>query len=90
LQEVRTWLQQQKATTHAAGTPQALQGPPQAIDRFVVDVTLNRERVVLTYFVLRQAAGGVTAVARLLPADVAALTREAERIVRSVQLTRPQ
>jgi hypothetical protein len=90
VQEVRTWLQQQKATLLSAEPPRPVQAGPPSVERFSLDVMLNRERVVLTYFVVRQGAGGVTVVARLLPADLASLAREAERIARSIQVTRPQ
>ncbi|MCC6420169.1 MAG: hypothetical protein IT429_18190 [Gemmataceae bacterium] len=88
LQEVQGWLRQQKAVPSAIDQPRQIQPAPQAIERFSVDVVLNKERVVLTYFVVRQALGGATIVARLLPADLANLTREAEEVARSVQITR--
>ncbi|MCI0463082.1 MAG: hypothetical protein L0Z62_39550 [Gemmataceae bacterium] len=88
MKEVGTWLQQQKATPTKVESPRTIQGPPQAVDRFAVDVVLSRERVVLTYFVIRQQMGGATIVARLLPNDLAALSREAERVARSVQITK--
>ncbi len=78
MKEVGAWLQQQKAIPTKAEAPLRIQGPPQTVDRFVVDVMLNRERVVLTYFVIQQQLGGATIVARLLPNDLAALSRVAQ------------
>jgi hypothetical protein len=40
----------------------------------------------MDYYVLRQAPGGATLAARLLPADLAGLQKEVERIARSVQI----
>jgi hypothetical protein len=90
LQESRTYLQQQKATIVGSQAPQAIQAAPQAVERFSLDVQLGKERVTMVYFVVRQAQGGATIAARLVQQDAAALGREAERVARSVQITRQQ
>jgi hypothetical protein len=88
LQEVQAWLKEQKATPTAMDKPAVVQGPPNTVERFAVDVVLNKERVILAYFVVRQPLGGATIVARLLPNDLQALAREAERVAKSVQITK--
>jgi hypothetical protein len=42
----------------------------------------------LDYFVVRQASGGATLAARLLPADQATMRKEVEAIARSVRVTK--
>jgi hypothetical protein len=89
LQEARNYLQSQKATILGQQAPRVVQAGAQTVERFDLDTTMGGQRVLLVYFVLRQAVGGATLVARLLPGDVAALSGEVERIARSVRLTRP-
>jgi hypothetical protein len=65
-----------------------VQAAPLLVERFALDMTMGGRRELLVYFVIRQAGGGATLVARLLPADAAALSGEVERIARSVRITR--
>ncbi len=88
LQEARTYMTQQKGTILGQDPPQTIQGAPRTVERFALDVKVNNERVLLAYFVIRQANGGATLVARLLRDDRAALVRDVERIARSVEVTR--
>jgi hypothetical protein len=90
LQESRDWLQKQKATVLRADGPQTLQGLPRALEHFSLDAEANRQRFLMDYFVLQQAAGGATIAARLLPTDLPGLRRDVERIARSVLITRKQ
>ena len=90
LQESRAWLVQQKAAVLRADGPRTLQGPPQGLENFSLDVDASRQRFLMDYYVIRQAAGGATLAARLLPADQANLQRDVLRIARSVQITRKQ
>ena len=62
---------------------------PLTVERFDLDIRMGGQRELLVYFVIRQANGGATLTARLLPGDVAALSGEVERIARSVRITRP-
>jgi hypothetical protein len=89
-QESRAWLVQQKATVLRADGSRTLQGPPHSLENFSLDVDASRQRFLMDYFVIRQAAGGATLAARLLPADQANLQRDVLRIARSVQITRKQ
>jgi hypothetical protein len=84
-QEARTWLTQQKANVFRMDNPKAL-GP--ALDNFAVDAEINKQRVILDYYVLRHTQGGATAVARLSPTDLVNLRKDVERIVKSVQFTK--
>jgi hypothetical protein len=90
LKESRDWLAQQKATVLRADGPHRLPDLPQALEYFSLDVEANRQRFQMTYYVIRQAAGGATLAARLLPTDLPGLQRDVQRIARSVQITRPQ
>ena len=89
LQEARNYLQSQKATLVGQTAPRVVQAGALTVERFDLSATMGGQRVLLVYFVLRQATGGATLVARLLPDDVAALSGEVERIARSVRLLRP-
>jgi hypothetical protein len=84
-QEVRTWLTQQKAVVHRMDQPRVLAA---GVDNFAVDADINKQRIVLDYYVVRQNGGGATAVARLAPADLVSLRKDVDRIVKSVQITR--
>jgi hypothetical protein len=87
--EVRHWLEQQKAKVFRLDQPQRVTGAAHELERFTADVELAGQRVVLDYYVARQANGGATLTARLLPADLASLQADLDRIARSVTITRP-
>lgn len=89
LQEARTYLQKQKAVLVGQQAPRLVQAAPLSVERFDLEATMGGQRVLLVYFVVRQANGGATLTARLLPDDMPALAREVERIARSVRITRP-
>jgi hypothetical protein len=84
-QEARTWLTQQKANVFRMDNPKAL---TPTLDNFAVDAEINKQRMVLDYYVLRHTQGGATAVARLAPGDLANLRKDVDRSVRSVQFTK--
>ncbi len=50
---------------------------------------MSGQRILMAYYVARQAEGGVTGAARLLPRDAAALQKEVDGIARSIRITRP-
>ena len=89
LTESRDWLQKQKARIVRIVPPQAVQAAPLALEHFALETEMGGQKVIMDYYVARQAAGGVTLAARLLPKDAAALQREVEGIARSLRLTRP-
>jgi hypothetical protein len=86
-QEAKGWLTQQKANVFRMEQSRTLAA---GLEGFAVDAEINKQRIVLDYYVLRQAPGGATAVARLAPADLVNLRKDIDRILKSVQLTRPQ
>jgi hypothetical protein len=89
LTESRDWLQKQKARIVRIVPSQAVQAAPAALEHFALETEMAGQKVVMDYYVARQAAGGVTLAARLLPKDAATLQREVEGIARSLRLTRP-
>jgi hypothetical protein len=86
--EVQDWLVQQKGKILQADPPRR---PVLATDpeSFAFDVELAGQRVIMSYFVIHQAAGGATLAARLLPADRAGMQADLERIVRSLTISEP-
>jgi hypothetical protein len=86
LLESTDYLRQQKLTIGRTEPPRRLQGPPQEIDHFVLEVQdAGSAGTRLAYYVLRQAGGGATIAARI-PANDPGRGDEVDRIVRSVTL----
>src|SRR5262249_15303544 len=79
----RDYWQKQGARVRAAAPPRRVQAAPRELEQFALDVEAGGQRVLMDYYVARQAAGGATLAARLLEADRARLRREVERIARS-------
>ena len=88
--ESRAYLGQQKARILRADPPQRITGPPNELDRFTLDADIMDQRVMMDYFVVRQPAGGATAAARLLANRLAETRKEAERIARSMTISKRQ
>jgi hypothetical protein len=86
LAESRDYLQKQQARVLRADPPRPVQA---GLEQFALEVEVMKQRVVMEYYVVKQPAGGATLAARLLPADLAALRKEVERVARSVTVTRP-
>jgi hypothetical protein len=89
LAESRTYLQQQKAKVLRADAVRAVRGSPRGLEHFALEVEVMAQRAVMDYYVIRQPPGGATLAARLLPADLANLQKDVERIARSVELREP-
>jgi hypothetical protein len=87
LAESQTYLQGQKAKVLRTDAPRRLQAAPQELDQFGLEVEVGGQRVQMDYYVARQARGGVTVAARLLPGDLASLRKEVEDIARSLTVT---
>jgi hypothetical protein len=87
LAESQEWLQKQKAKVLGIARPRQLRGKPQEVEHFAIEVEMGGKRALLDYYVLRQAAGGATLAARLLPDDLANLRKEVERLARSVAIS---
>ncbi len=78
-QEVTAWLKKEKATVQAASAPCAVQGPPRTLEHFGVQIEVQKQVAVMDYYVLRQAAGGATVAARVLPQHAKEVRTEVER-----------
>ncbi|HJT78451.1 MAG TPA: hypothetical protein VJ739_14705 [Gemmataceae bacterium] len=88
LAESRNYLQEQKARVLRIDPPRAVQAAPREVEQFGLEVEVMGQRVQMDYYVARQAGGGATLAARLLPGDLANLRKEVEGIARSLTLTR--
>jgi hypothetical protein len=88
MKESRDWLGQQKARVLRQENPRRIQNAPHGLDQFGMDAEVARQRVWLDYYVARQAPGGATLAARLLPKDLAALRKDVDAIARSVRITK--
>jgi hypothetical protein len=89
LAESKAFLQQQKAKILRTGQVQRIRAGPQEWEHFVLEAEVGGQRVGMDYYVIRQASGGATLAARLLPADLAALQNDVERVARSLVVGRP-
>jgi hypothetical protein len=90
LAESRDYLEKQKAKVLRIQPPQKLQGPPQELEQFALEIEMGGQPAAMVYYIVRQGLGGATLAARLLPTDPAAMQKDVERIARSVTLTAPQ
>ena len=81
--EVRNWLNQQKATIYKIHPYPTSPG----VEHFAIDANVMKERVWLDYYIVRQPQGGATVAARLLPSDLANLQRDVQRVIGSLQVT---
>lgn len=86
LAESREYLEKQKVRILNVDPPQQIQPAPQELDHFVLHVEIEGKRVVMDYYVLRQAQGGATLVARLLPAGLAQLQKEVAEMAKSATI----
>lgn len=89
LAESRGWLKEQKATVVREYAPQTLQAAPRQLEHFAISADMMGQRAFLDYYVVRQALGGATVVARLQQKDLEHLRKEVERIAQSIAITRP-
>ncbi len=88
MQEVRNWLAQQKATLGRQENPRQIQGGANSLEWFGLEAEVKGQKAWLDYWIVRQAQGGATVAGRLM-GDVAGLQRDVQRLVRSMQFTRP-
>jgi hypothetical protein len=86
LQESKSWLEQQKAKVLRVDPVRQLQGAPKAIEQFSLDAEIEKQRVLMHYLVLRQARGGATIAARVLPTQQQVILQDIDKIARSLQI----
>lgn len=83
------YLKQQKGTVREADSLRRVQGPPQELEHFALDVELAGKHALMDYHVVRQPAGGALLAARLLPTDLSKRQKEVDAIARSVVVSKP-
>jgi hypothetical protein len=86
LQETKAYLQQQKAKIIREEPIRLLQASPQAVEVFSLEVDISGQRVLMHYAVMRQAKGGATIAARIIPQQQQAILQDIEKMVRSMRL----
>jgi hypothetical protein len=89
LAESQEYLEKQKAKILRSKQPQRIQEAPREVENFALEAEVGGQRVVMDYYVSRQATRGVTLAARLLPGDLAGLQKEVQAIARSLQIEKP-
>jgi hypothetical protein len=90
LAESRDYFTGQKAKIFRLEAPYQVRGGAGELEHFTIDVHVKGDRVLMDYYVARQANGGATLAARLLPGkELEALQKEVERIAKSVTITAP-
>ncbi|MBY0523180.1 MAG: hypothetical protein K2R98_07265 [Gemmataceae bacterium] len=88
--ETRDFFQKQKAKVLRTEDPRRIQAAPQEVETFALEIEMGSQKATMDYYVFRQAQGGGTVAARLLPTDLAATRKDVERMVRSVTITAAQ
>jgi hypothetical protein len=87
LAESRAFLEKQKVRILRVVPPERLRAGAH-LERFALEAQSGAQKFWMDYYVTRQANGGATLAARLLPRDLAALRKEVDRIARSVVVTK--
>lgn len=86
--EIETFLKEQKGRILGVQSPRQLQSAPYSVHQFAVEAEMAGQKLLLDYYVLRQAQAGATIAARVLPSDIRTLRPEIERIAKSIVFTR--
>ncbi len=86
LKESRDWFTDQKAKVLRVEDPERVQSKPTELDRFGLEVEIKEQKVLMAYYVTRQAQGGATLAARLTREDLAEVRKEVETIAKSLVL----
>ncbi len=85
LDESRSWLEGRKVKVLHVDTAKAV---APGLEHFALETEAADQKAVMDYYVARQANGGATLAARLMPDDLEALQKEVEGIARSLAITR--
>ena len=86
LAESRAYLLKQQAKLYRTDSPRLLNAGSNKLEQFGFEAEAGGQRVLLEYYINRQAQGGATLAARLLPNDLPSLRMDVERIALSVQI----
>ena len=84
LRESTEWLEKQKAKIVAVDPVRRLKNDRGEWEHFALEVQFPTEKVIMDYYVIRQALGGVTIAARLLPDHLAETKRAVETLAQSL------
>jgi hypothetical protein len=85
-----SFLTKQSAKAKRAEGPEELHGSTGRLDHFLVETELDKQSVMLDYYVSKQTAGGATFAGRYPVKDATDLRKDVERIARSLQLIPPK
>lgn len=85
--ESSEFLKGQEARLLGATAPRRLQSNPE-VEMFTFEVEMQKQRLILDYFIVRHNKAGATLAARIVPQDARELRPEVERIARSVVVTK--
>jgi hypothetical protein len=86
--ECEKFIAEQKGKIIGAQKPRQIQAGTMAIENFALEVDMAGQRVILDYYIMRQAEGGATLSARLLAADARALMPEMEKLAKTVVISK--
>jgi hypothetical protein len=89
LAEATAVVAKQKGRVTDSDPPAKLRPYPLEVERFGMNVEIDKQPARMEYAIVRQAAGGATLAARLIPADVGVLAPEVEEIAKSIRIGPP-
>ena len=90
LAEATAFLTKQAAKIRRSEKLETLRGNPELLEHFLFETELDKQQVVLDYYVARQSAGGATFAGRYPNKEATELRKDAEQIARSLQLIPPK
>jgi hypothetical protein len=85
--ESSEFLRSQEARLLGSTGARKIQAEPE-VETFTFEIEMEKQRLILDYFIVRQGAGGATLAARILPQQAREVRPEVERIARSVRLAK--
>jgi hypothetical protein len=85
--ESERFIIEQKGKILGTQKPRSVAGKD-SVQQFALEAEIGGQHVLLDYYVIRQADGGATIAARIMPAAVSSLRPEVERIAKSMAITK--
>jgi hypothetical protein len=86
LQESKAYLEKEKAKVLRIDPVRQIVGGSRSVEQFALDVEIEGKKVLMVYLVIRQANGGATIAARVLPNQQQAVLQDIEKMARSIQI----